>query len=203
MSEMTDRDRAILWARQMLQQDFIILDTETTGLNPEQGDQAITIGIVDSAGVALMNARIKPTIPISPAATARHGYSNEAVAGWPALKDIYKSLFEITFGRTIVSYCAGNYDARIIRATCLAHGLPEIGLRGQTQQMIPPFADFYGEWNSYHGNNKWQSLNTAARHFGLDIAAIGREHDAVTDCLITLAVLRAMAATPLSGEENQ
>lgn len=200
----TDRDRAILWARQMLLRDFVVLDTETTGLNPRLGDQAITIGVVDSTGQILLDARIKPTIPISRDASDRHGYSNEVVAAWDGLANIYDDVCFALKGRFVISYCARRYDLEIIRSTCLAHGQPVIHV-SDFHELLPVFAEFYGEWNDYHGNYRWQRLGTAAAHFGINISdlAAGREHDAVTDCLIALEVLRRMAATKLSTEEAQ
>lgn len=190
----TDRDAAIEWARQMLEKDFVILDTETTGLYPERGDQAITIGVVSKAGEILLDARLKPTIRISYDAEARHGYSNEVVAGWPTLADIYPQVEQALKGRIVVSYCANGYDLKIIRSTCQAHEQPEIHF-ADFYELLPPFADFYGEWNDYHGNYRWQKLGTAASYFKVDTSSLaaGREHDAVTDCLIALEVLRGMA----------
>lgn len=201
--DLTDRDRAILWARQMMEQEFVVLDTETTGLSPENGDQAITIGVVSKAGDILLDARLKPTIWISSAAQARHGYSNDTVADWPNLADIYSQVEQALKGRVVISYCANAYDLKILRATCQAHRQPEIELAG-FHELLPPFADFYGEWNDYRGNYRWQRLGTAAGHFSIKVSelAAGREHDAVTDCLIALEVLRQMAKCRTNDEAN-
>ncbi len=51
----------------------------------------------------------------------------------------------------------------------------------------------YDKWNSYHGNYRWQSLSTAADYFGIDISGA---HNAATDCLMTLEVVKAMAGRP-------
>lgn len=200
--KLTDRDRAIIWARYLMQRDFVVLDTETTGLNPHLGDQAITIGVVDKGGRVLLDARIKPTVSISRDASDRHGYSNEVAADWPGLANIYDDVLIALEGRIVVSYCARQYDLEILRSTCLAHEQPVIRV-ADFCELLPPFAEFYGEWNDYHGNYRWQRLGTAANYFQIDVSglAAGREHDAVTDCLIALEVLKRMAAARLSGEE--
>ena len=57
-----DRVAAVLWAREQLNQnDWVILDTETTGLYyPE----IVEIAVVNCTGEALLNTLVKPTITI-------------------------------------------------------------------------------------------------------------------------------------------
>lgn len=49
-----------------------------------------------------------------------------------------------------------------------------------------PFADFYGDWSEYWGNNQWQRLTTAARYVLFDW--VKNPHSALGDALATLAV---------------
>jgi len=199
-ADVNDRDTAILWAREILQKDFIVLDTETTGLNPDNGDQAVTIGIVDNAGRTRLDARIRPTRPISPDATARHGISNEQAKLFPNLTYYYPQLAGLTGNYpAVVCYCVRHYDPKIIMSTCQAHGLPPIDFRPKLQEALYPFSTLYGEWNDHHRNYKWQSLTVAATYFG--ISADGA-HNAVADALMTLRVVEAMARQKLSGEEK-
>ena len=52
--------------------DYVIFDTETTGLrNPHP----VEISIIDLTGKTLLNSRLKPPILIEPDATAIHGCS--------------------------------------------------------------------------------------------------------------------------------
>jgi inhibitor of KinA sporulation pathway (predicted exonuclease) len=53
------------------------------------------------------------------------------------------------------------------------------------------YAQFNGEWNEYHGSYRWKKLREAMATFGLSFE--GQEHNAVTDCKATLAVICTMA----------
>jgi DNA polymerase-3 subunit epsilon len=51
------------------------------------------------------------------------------------------------------------------------------------------YAEWYGDWNSYHGSYTYQKLTNAARRFGVTTEGA---HSALADCLMTLAVIKAM-----------
>lgn len=53
------------------------------------------------------------------------------------------------------------------------------------------YAAYYGDWSEYHESFKWVSLIDAADNCGYEPQ--GAAHRALTDCLMTLAVMRAMA----------
>lgn len=189
------RDEAILFARDLLKQDFIVVDTETTGLS--QLDEALTIGILDQDGQVLLDARIKPTTPISANALGTHGITDEEAGKFPPFSEMYKSLIlALLHTNTIVAYAANNpenFDARIIDQACQAHSYAPLKL--DVIDILTPVAAFIGEYNSHYGNYKWQKLTTAAQYFGIDTT---NAHGAVADCRMTLEVLRGMAAAKLS-----
>jgi len=189
---MNDKLESIKWARELLAKDFVVLDIETTGISPGLGDQAITIGVVDKFGDTILDLKIKPTIPISAAATTKHKYTNEIVAAWPDLASGYNRLKTALEGKIVMSYCANKYDLAILDATCWAHKLDPIEL-AEFHELLPQFAAFYGDWNEYFGNYKWQKLEAAAMHLGIDPSDFGPSHDAIIDCKTALAVLKAMA----------
>lgn len=192
---MNARNKAILWARDLLTLKFVVLDTETTGLHPAQHDEALTIGVIDKHGKTLLDVRIKPTKSIQAEAERAHGISYADAMKFPPFSEAHPHLARVLDHRPVVSYCAAGYDRAIIQATCLNNRLPIIDFEA-FYQVIPPFADFYGEWNNYHGNNRWQSLTVAAEHFGIKIK---NAHSAIGDCLMTLKVVQAMAREELSN----
>jgi hypothetical protein len=57
-----DHDEMVAWSRSVLQGDFVILDTETTGLTPDY-NEIIEICVMDKSGTKLLDTRIKPQQP--------------------------------------------------------------------------------------------------------------------------------------------
>jgi DNA polymerase-3 subunit epsilon len=196
---MDDRDRAILQAREIMKMDFVVFDTETTGLSPENGDEAVSLGLVSKSGDILLDTLLRHSKRSRPEALRVHGHTWEATREAPRLAKILPELRRLTSGKSILCYCVGNFDANILISTCSAHCMPTLDLRRRTIQALEPFAQFYGEWNDYRQNYKWQSLTTAAQFFGIDTAGA---HGAAVDALMTLKVVQAMAAWELSGEQK-
>lgn len=196
MSYQTDKEKVILWARRIVKLDFVVLDTETTGLSPDTGDEAITIGIIDKTGQILLDARIRPTRPISPEAARKHGYHQHLADQFPPFAEVHDELARVLEGRIVVSYCVNGYDRAIIRSTCRNNNLPLIEFY-HFEELLYPASTIIGDWNDYFGNYKWQRLDTAAEYFGVEVKG---SHDAVADCRMTLGVLKAMAEMPLDSE---
>lgn len=190
----TPRDEAIRFARELLKQNFIVIDTETTGL--DHLAQALTIGILDQDGQVLLDARIRPTVESSPGAYATHGIAWEEAQRFPEFDETYKRLALLNPDLVIVAYAANNpenCDSRIIDQTCQAHSYPPLHL--DVIDVLTPTAAFIGEYNSHYGSYKWQKLTTAAQYFGIDTTGA---HGAIADCRMTLEVLRGMAGAELS-----
>lgn len=88
----------------------IILDTETTGINPKEGHRIIEIGCVE-----LINRRftgnnfhvyINPEREIEAEAIAVHGITNERLAHEPKFRDIAQSFFDYIQGAELVIHNA-------------------------------------------------------------------------------------------------
>ncbi|MDX1676482.1 DNA polymerase III subunit epsilon [Arsukibacterium sp.] len=103
----------------------IILDTETTGINPREGHRIIEIGCVE-----LVNRRftgnnyhvyINPEREIEAEAVAVHGITNERLAHEPKFRDIAKSFFDYIQGAELVIHNAafdvGFIDHEFARLT--------------------------------------------------------------------------------------
>lgn len=73
----------------MKDEKLLVFDTEATGPNPER-DQIIELSLQEGLDpkAPAKTWRIKPAIPISPAATAVHGISNEDVADCPPFEAV-------------------------------------------------------------------------------------------------------------------
>lgn len=195
---MTDRDRAILWARETLQEDFIVFDTETTGLNTNPGgSEAVWLGLVSKSGDILMDTPLRHIKRSDPAALAVHGHTWEATRKAPRLGKVLPEFERLTEGKKILCYCVNNFDSKILVNTCKAHGVPALDLRLRTIQVLEPFAQFYGDYNDHFGNYRWQKLTTAAEYLGVDTTGA---HGAARDAWLTLQVVVKMAAWELSED---
>ena len=87
-----DRNDAIEWARRVLTtDDWVILDTETTGLSEAE---IVQIGIINHQGQTILNSLLLPTIAIPNDAIAIHGINNEAVTDSPSFPEIYPQIVE-------------------------------------------------------------------------------------------------------------
>lgn len=207
-----DRDAAILWAREMLETDFVILDTETTGL--EDDDEAVQVGIVDKTGRVLLDTLVKPSKPIPINATGIHGIDDDMVRNAPEFRDIYPRLVELCNDKALLIYNF-DYDWRILTQSIRASfGLDtdnydELIRADEMAVAICPdanigcvmtrYAEFFGEFNPRFGTYRWQRLTAAALHFGISIDGA---HGAAADALMTLRVLEGMARARTSEEED-
>jgi len=168
--------------------DFVILDTETTGLYYD--DEIVSIAIINSAGETLLNTLVKPMRPIPSEAIAIHGITNEVVANAPRLP--VEQIQELLNGRNVIVYNAG-YDNSMLYRSVRARGLDVI----QWSQLatwycaMETFAEIYGDWNDYHQSYRWQKLSTACSYYNIPIVGA---HGALADCQMTLKVCEAMLA---------
>lgn len=170
-----DETDAILWAREMLEKDFCILDTETTGLD----GQIVELAVVDKNGNALIDTLIKPTEPIPQDAIAIHGITNEMVATAPILPEIWGEFQEAIANKYVLAYNL-SFDLSVIRRSRLHYGLPKAGIRSEYRDCLMNwYAQFYGDWSHKYGSYKWKPLNGG--------------HRALGDCLAALDLLKEMA----------
>lgn len=193
----SDKDYIIVKVREIMEQDFVVFDTETTGLSPENGDEAVSLGLVSKSEEVLMDTLLRHTKRSSPEALAVHGHTWEATREAPRLAEILPDFKRHTSGKSILCYCVNNFDANILISTCTAHCQPTLDLRRLTIQVLPLFAQFYGDWSEHRQDYMWKRLTFAAEFFGIDTAGA---HGAADDCRMTLKVVQAMAAWKMEKE---
>ncbi len=183
------RDRAIEWARSVMGMgdQVVILDTETTGLGREA--EVIQAAAVDVDGNVLFDLTCRPVLPIPAEAEAVHHITNEIVAGLPFFdRAMYPDLLLHLSGKVVVTYNVA-FDRRLLRQTCEQFGLTELHALGWHCAM-ERYAEYVGEWNDYHRSFRWQKLE-------------GGDHSALGDCGATLALIRRMAETRMSKEQEK
>lgn len=171
--------------------EFVVLDTETTGL--DDAAEICQIAIIGSDGLVLLDQLVKPQRPIPAGAARIHGISNEMVADAPNWGAIQPVVMNLLAGRNVVVYNA-EYDMRLMMQSGRADSSTYEVIWHQHAKFwcaMNVFSPIYGEWNDYHGNYRWQKLTTAARYFRVPIT---NAHSALGDCLMTLGVVQAMVS---------
>jgi len=172
-------------------QNFLVLDTETTGLNE---GEICEIAIIDSKGEILLDTRVKTKNAIPKEATAIHGISDADVSKSPTWPEIQEIVLDLTNGQNVVVYNA-VYDRRIMHQSDRLWDLmpADYKLLAKYFCCMEAYADYYGDWNSYRGSYTWQSLGKAYK-------LVTREnhtgaHSALADCIACLRVARFLLDT--------
>lgn len=192
------RRQASEWARTMLDEDFVILDTETTGLWPE--DEIVEIAVIDRAGAVLLNQRIHPQDPArllkrdaksGICAADIHGIMPNMLEDQPRFPEVYERLRSFISLKPLVIYNA-DYDMKMLNQDCARHGL--------AMPLVSPvcamkqFAAWRGIPGKYPGEYRWAKLEEAVILLGVESDSFGEDvHSALGDCQRTLAVLTGMA----------
>ena len=86
------RQAAIETARTWVTRDFVILDTETTGLYSPA--RIVEISCIDREGNVLVDSLVNPGIPIPADASAIHGISDADVADRPSFSDLWPLVWD-------------------------------------------------------------------------------------------------------------
>lgn len=157
----------------------IVLDTETTGLDPRR-DELLQISVLDAdTGATVLNTYVRPIWTLEwPQAQNIHGITPEMVAEAPTLAELHLELRAI-FGtaREIIGYNT-FFDLAFLEP----YGISSYR---EIVDVMMDFAPIYGEWSEYHDDYKWQSLSTCASYFGYDWGE-DKVHDSLADCKATL-----------------
>jgi DNA polymerase III epsilon subunit-like protein len=177
--------------------NFVVLDTETTGL--ERGE-IVQIAVIDATGAVLLDTLVKPVNPIPPDASRIHGLYAADVADAPTWAAVSAQLLPLLAGRDVVIYNA-VYDRKMMHQSAEAAGLPKVDWKtlATFYCAMEAFAEVYGDWNDWHQSYRWQRLSTAARYYRIPVTD---EHSALGDCRMTLQVVKAMCPTLLENDHD-
>ena len=177
----------------LLGNDFLVLDSETTGL--ERGE-VVQIAIINNKGETLLDTLVKPAWDIPAAATMIHGIKTETCNDAPTWMDIAPTIKTILEGKLLVVYNA-NYDRKIMHQTAERWGLPKTEWKEISTWLcaMDAFAEHFGEWNDYHQSYRWQRLSFAAKYCKVTVADA---HNALGDCKMALGVTKHMLEYDLS-----
>jgi DNA polymerase-3 subunit epsilon len=163
---------------------YTVFDLETTGLDPERGDEIVSI-----SGVRVMNGRVlemecfdqlvNPGRPIPQEAIRVHGIENEEVQDKPGIEKVLPLFYKFAEGTVLVAHSAA-FDLAFLRK-----GESRAGIHFQNAVL-----DTFVLSVLVHPNKKDHSLEAICARLGVDVqgrhSAFG---DAVTTANIYLKLL--------------
>ena len=192
-----DALEAAQWAQRILQQPFVVLDTETTGLHD---GEIVEISIIDHSGAILLSSYVKPVGAIPRDAYEIHVIDAVTVAEAPGWAGVARMVEQIIGGKQVIVYNA-TYDRRMMHQSDEAsgRGYTNWGKLARWECAMEAYAQFYGDYNDYRHSYRWQRLTAACKQQGIPEPE-AKAHSALGDCLRTLALLKVMAQ---AAEEAQ
>ncbi len=156
--------------------NFIVLDTETTGLGSDA--EIVEIAIIDAHGNALLNTLVKPSNPIPDDVIAIHGITNQMVIDAPVWADIVDQVKMVLYNYRTWAYNA-QFDMRMMLQNGWTGNIPAMDC------VMKKYVDKFGIGYPHY------SLKKAANDCQITFNDL-TPHRAASDCAVTLDVLRAI-----------
>lgn len=159
----------------------VLFDTETTGLDPLNGDRVIEV-----AALELLNdlptgkhfhALIDPQRDIAPEASRVHGFTSADLAGKPLFGDIAEPLAAFFADSKLIAHNA-PFDFGFLDMEFGRVGMPRLGYDRMIDSLVLAKTRFPGMPNS---------LDALCRRFSIDLSA-RTTHNALLDCKLLAEV---------------
>jgi DNA polymerase-3 subunit epsilon len=168
-----------------------VFDTETTGLNPSEGDEIIAIGAVRIVRGRVLHREIfdelvNPRQQIAESAQAIHGISQEMLRGRPTIHEALPRFHRFVEDTVLIGHNVG-FDMRFLELKRASTGIT----------FANPVLDTLALTYVVHPEQRERSLEAIAGRFGITVT--GR-HTALGDALTTAEVFLAMI--PLLAERG-
>lgn len=170
--------------KQLTELDYVVFDTETTGLNPSRGDR-----IVQISGVRLVkgsptgeefNTLVNPGMPIPASSIRFHGITDDMVVDAPPVSDAVRSFAKFVEGSVLVAHNAA-FDMKFLRMQEGGSGI----------ELNNPVLDTLLVSFVLQPNHSAHTLDAIAARFGISISEDVR-HTALGDARATAEVFMKM-----------
>lgn len=165
-------------------QPWAVLDTETTGLNPEGGDRIVELGVVQFDGGEpgqRWGKLIDPECPLPADTTRITGIKPEDVAGQPTFEALADAFLEVLGSRILVAYNAA-FDRGFL--------LHELARCGRALPIGARWIDPLVLAKQLHKGRGKMKLGIVAKRLGIPLE---EAHRATADAECAGLVLRALA----------
>ncbi len=152
----------------------IVLDTETTGLDPRKGDRVVEIGCIELVNHVQsgreFHAYLDPERDMPEAAFNVHGLSAEFLSGKPKFADVADDFLTFIDGAKLVIHNA-EFDLKFLNAELKAAGRPPIDMTRAVDTLLIARQKFPGAQ---------ASLDALCRRFEIDLS-VRDKHGALLD----------------------
>lgn len=161
----------------------VVIDTETTGLDPER-DELLQISIISHQGEKIFDSYFNPNADSWPAAEAVNHISPEMVQDAPSITEKIAEINEILYQADMIIGYNTYFDIRFLENSGVI-----FSEKVNVVDVMQEFAIIYGEWSDYFMSYKWQKLTTAANYYKYDWSTLPEgAHNSLADCYATLFV---------------
>jgi DNA polymerase-3 subunit epsilon len=162
---------------------YTVFDTETTGLDPSQGDEIIQIGALRIVNGRLLHQEsfeqlVDPHTMLKPDSVKIHGITQEMVEGQPGIAQVLPQFNRFCADTVLVAHNAA-FDMRFLQMKEASTGV----------RFDQPVLDTLLLSAVVHPNQEEHSLEVIAERFGVTI--IGR-HTALGDAIVTAEIFLKM-----------
>ncbi len=164
--------------------DAVVIDTETTGLDPrrawivEVAGVRLVAGRLDTA--ATLQSRVRPPVPIPAVATSVHGIDDAAVSGAAPFAEVWPKLSDFVGDRLLIGHAIG-FDLAVLEREVRRANAPWTRPRTLDTRLLAEVAEPNLAGSSLDAIAAWLGVVLTDRH-----TAFG---DAVTAARIFLALL--------------
>src|SRR5262245_45803872 len=158
---------AVSNATPLIALDAVVIDTETTGLDPAEAR------IVEVAAVHIHSGRIldgstysqfvQPGIPIPKTSTAIHHIDDDKVAGAPTFAEIWPELRKLIGGSIVIGHTIG-FDLAVLKRECQRAGLTFEQPRALDTRLLAEIAEPALAGYTIESLAAWLGIEFTGRH---------------------------------------